>query len=1461
MEVKARNANNRSPSPVQDENAVNGCNRSVTPPQDALPPTKFGTLFRPRRTPKERRPNFTDLSKTPKEKTVEFAKASYETPTIKEEKEMVFSGDTLLNVPEGDLNSSAWAMMGDSENFDWQGFAETDEEAMALMNESITSPLKTPSNANVNKNDTEDNSPPICENSETKRSNRLVGSARAKKKESSTVEVPGKSSPFDIFRQNSTHIALDETSAYAAKIKELERALAAETARRKELEAKSASQFQTPSTLRSLQSLTPSSVASNTLDADSLYARNQTLVKEVRFAEQTCIEVSDKNQTLEKKAAALQAELDTLRKEHQTLQLRVTSLDRERTTAESLENSWKSRVAEMEGMLKAAQEEKSEALEKCVEWETRYNETVQQAASQTDEASEREGKLIRAILHQESLSKDLKEARQKLKSAEAKLVQANAVERDLQDRLQSQQERAQSKMESLRREIDLLKASRNDQEMQTSVLLQQEKDQLIDQLQNASQEIQQHISTISELRATVAALTVNLEEEKTRRIEITKNLEEEQEQLAKVKKESESLHQSIEESLHEKGALEAELNATKRLLDEANNRFEEALSEAKVLRQTVEQLESQQTEASDCSTNSKEDHYHQTSVIELQNDSVSPARTVNLELMEEARQDNNEPIQEMIVESQMCSDSNVSESLSSIAGISHLFADEESNAIPRTLSPPKNKGSQEQRSISQDLDDDDDEFVVETKAPNFEDTVSTLSMKLRETELERDLLKHTLKHSQLPAGQVDESDQAPVDRLRLELSSLNQTIESMTVELKNARDECTSLKALCEDKDERIHNLECRLQIAEQSSSRLDQLEVRLSKLSQENSMLVQKLEKASFELEKTKEKCVSLSLGNSTLDKQVVQLRLGNEELSAALNETKQSLQSVENELEDTRNRLSQTQAERLELRSKLSEQDEIASEWKSKVESEKARQEIDAEKITCLSNANNELRLQTDRLEREMQLLANQLEGKQTALKHLQEQLDGLFKTNASLESEKSSLETQLQEEKQRFMSSSSNHDDTIVALKKSISEGIDAMETAEVRRQAAERLAEDSEKRLFQLQGEYKAVKSEVEEKDSTILSLKNDLNLALNKLKECRHTLESDRYHLNQAQKDLKRLDSVVSALEADNAALRSECEELRSDLEMAESEMSENELTKAKMFALLKELKSRDEEIFSLQKSIEAAEDDVRTNLASLEAERDSLLKGLESKEIQLSSANQKLAKLSDELEKVKSEKSDVSHLVEKCKKELTLAKDVETNFASLQKEVADYKEQLALKEKRLKDSLQIETELREGIQAITQEKAKLQVDCTDCRAEIDRLKDGMKSERDEFKKLLESYQSASHSGEKAREQLFDVQEKLKQREVELASRNMVEAGNEVVDEVTLLRQYLGESEGVRQQLELQLAEMEAALHHREVELSNCTERIHVLEKKCKGLRGYTRKVAKKCDDWEVYFERQNGLTS
>ena len=151
----------------------------------------------------------------------------------------------------------------------------------------------------------------------------------------------GHRSPFTTFRCNSTSIALDETEIYLRKIHQLETKLAeaqnqlVQERKQRVVEPMPSvgnesipqiSNLRTPasthpnSILRRCRSFsdaattpfTPSSTMSTKTTAENLWERNKTLVTEIRFADQTCVELAHQKSSLQAQLEEMQTKCHNL---------------------------------------------------------------------------------------------------------------------------------------------------------------------------------------------------------------------------------------------------------------------------------------------------------------------------------------------------------------------------------------------------------------------------------------------------------------------------------------------------------------------------------------------------------------------------------------------------------------------------------------------------------------------------------------------------------------------------------------------------------------------------------------------------------------------------------------------------------------------------------------------------------------------------------------------------------------------------------------------------------------------------------------------------------------------------------------------------------------------------------------------------------------------------------------------
>jgi chromosome segregation ATPase len=165
--------------------------------------------------------------------------------------------------------------------------------------------------------------------------------------------------PFSTFRQNSTHIALSESKTYVFKIAELEEALAASEEKNRVSEKRvhilqselSALHHRTPLS-SNLRTPTTSATPSSMPEAESLWERNKTLVKEVRFADQTCVELSGQKSVMEKEVTLLKEQRDQVRGERESLRDDLNVSRQAAAHAEARCESLQDRLQELESIEK-----------------------------------------------------------------------------------------------------------------------------------------------------------------------------------------------------------------------------------------------------------------------------------------------------------------------------------------------------------------------------------------------------------------------------------------------------------------------------------------------------------------------------------------------------------------------------------------------------------------------------------------------------------------------------------------------------------------------------------------------------------------------------------------------------------------------------------------------------------------------------------------------------------------------------------------------------------------------------------------------------------------------------------------------------------------------------------------------------------------------------------------------------
>ena len=141
------------------------------------------------------------------------------------------------------------------------------------------------------------------------------------------------SSPATTLRKNSMHISLQESTGYVARIEQLEDELAAAKRSMKEqrdfYDEQTAEQHKFTIPLQPHSPFDPNNHQKHSPGTQQrkLLERNQTLLKEVRFADQTCVQLSEQNAALEGKLEMREEQLEQTRKEYENLKVENASTE------------------------------------------------------------------------------------------------------------------------------------------------------------------------------------------------------------------------------------------------------------------------------------------------------------------------------------------------------------------------------------------------------------------------------------------------------------------------------------------------------------------------------------------------------------------------------------------------------------------------------------------------------------------------------------------------------------------------------------------------------------------------------------------------------------------------------------------------------------------------------------------------------------------------------------------------------------------------------------------------------------------------------------------------------------------------------------------------------------------------------------------------------------------------------
>lgn len=250
---------------------------------------------------------------------------------------------------------------------------------------------------------------------------------------------------LETMRVNSAHIAVDESQMYLERISELEQAL---------------QRMQREAAMDGNQQV-------NGLSMEALWERNETLTKEVRLAEQTCVEVAAQSQDLKVRLVEAQEEVKELRQAHEShledqagyrLRLQIAQeeneqlleqLQEEGSTIQLEEAAHETRALRDELALITAQQAKSQSdgntLQEQADSQQNRADLLQEENELLHQEKERDTLKIRALQDDHTkLREELDKIKETYQQSQDELSRAIGKENRLQQSLLNQEDRITS---------------------------------------------------------------------------------------------------------------------------------------------------------------------------------------------------------------------------------------------------------------------------------------------------------------------------------------------------------------------------------------------------------------------------------------------------------------------------------------------------------------------------------------------------------------------------------------------------------------------------------------------------------------------------------------------------------------------------------------------------------------------------------------------------------------------------------------------------------------------------------------------------------------------------------------------------------------------------------------------------------------------------------------------------------
>ena len=110
--------------------------------------------------------------------------------------------------------------------------------------------------------------------------------------------------------------------------------------------------------------------------AASLIERNKTLIKEVRFADQTCVELSERNESMKRDMTRMEGQLSEMKKDNEALHNTIINTKEQRAVAEESCSRMRNMLTEQKGFFEARMRAMEQALTESKEQNQSLNEKL-----------------------------------------------------------------------------------------------------------------------------------------------------------------------------------------------------------------------------------------------------------------------------------------------------------------------------------------------------------------------------------------------------------------------------------------------------------------------------------------------------------------------------------------------------------------------------------------------------------------------------------------------------------------------------------------------------------------------------------------------------------------------------------------------------------------------------------------------------------------------------------------------------------------------------------------------------------------------------------------------------------------------------------------------------------------------------------------------------------------------------